>query len=374
MKHLIIAIFSSLILSTNLLKAQFICDSIEYHNDTSVILKQAYFQLNFNTFLRNNEYFNELYDGITFIGTNVNPYLSYNPSKKITLSAGWYCRLFNGREKFYINQLFYRLIYRISPTFRMIFGNIYGYDFHSLPEPLYSTDYFYFTKPENGLQFLLNTQRISNDLWLNWEKFILPGDHFKEEFIIGNASRIYLTNKYNPSRVSIPLNFIAKHKGGQVETSTFPLQTYFNWSAGTDYSYTIHNNTFGICAQYIQFNDVSDYKILQYTDGYGLYSNLYVQLKHWEIISGYWFGEYYFSPIGEPLYQSLSKKYVNYQEPQKNLIIFKLRYKYFETNRIPLYVQFESYWDYQRNYFDFSYSFIFKISERFALMKSITFE
>ncbi len=123
-------------------------------------------------------------------------------------------------------------------------------------------------------------------------------------------------------------------------------------------------NKFGLYSYYTQFNDVSHKKILYYTDGYGIYSNIYIQSKNMEFYSGYWYGKYYYSPIGEPLFQSLSKKYVGYQEPTKNMILFKFRYKNFEWNNVLFAIQFESYFDYKYKYFDFSYGLLIKLIEK----------
>lgn len=251
-------------------------------------------------------------------------------------------------------------------------GNIYGHEQHKLIEPIYSLDNFYLQKPESGLQFLLDSKSFISDLWLNWQKFILPGESFKEEFVIGNSSCVQIYKTNNGSGIKIPVNFVAKHKGGQGTISLTPLQTYFNWSLGTDWSIKTYNILMGIQSHYVQFNDASDKKILRYTDGYGIYSNTYVQSKSWQIIAGYWFGEYYISPLGEPLYQSLSKKYVAYQEPKKNLILLKVQYAYKSIKQCPLYIQFACYYDYQRDYFDFSYGLQLKFSEKIRILKHIT--
>ena len=49
-------------------------------------------------FLHNNEYFNNLYDGITYIGTNYTPALQYQPATNLRLQAGWYFLKYSGRD------------------------------------------------------------------------------------------------------------------------------------------------------------------------------------------------------------------------------------------------------------------------------------
>lgn len=374
MKYTFLILIFLTICLFNYTTAQFLTNTIEieHNEDTCLLNNHVYLNLKIYPFLKNNEYFNELYDGITFIGSDFNPYIIYKPHRNIAVSIGWYGRIFNGREQLYINQIFYRLQYRLSSKLKLVMGQTYGHEQHKLIEPIYSFDNFYLQKPESGLQFLLNSKSIKSDLWLNWQKFILPGDSFKEEFVIGNSSSVLLYKTGNGSGINIPINFVAKHKGGQGTISLSPLQTYFNWSVGADWTFKINNHLMGIQSHYVQFNDVSDNKILRYTDGYGIYSNTYFQSKSWQIIAGYWFGEYYVSPLGEPLYQSLSKKYVAYQEPQKNLILLKIQYSYKSIKQCPLYIQFACYYDYQRGYFDFSYGLQLKFSEKFILLKDAT--
>jgi len=350
--------------------SQFICNNIAFQKDTSIINRSLFFQFNSENFLRNNEYFNELYDGITFIGTNINPYISFKFNPKTIFSFGWYGRIFNGKHNLFINSIFYRVLYQFNTKLTMVAGYIYGYNFHQLIEPLYSTDYFYLNKPETGLQFIYNNTKLKSDLWLNWEKFILPNDNFKEEFIIGNNSKIILMSNKESIDILLPINFVAKHKGGQVEVDNSPLQTYFNWASGIDLSIKFEKNKIGLYSYYTQFNDVSHKKLLHYTDGYGIYSNVYFHSKNIELYSGYWFGTFYYSPVGEPLYQSLSRKYVAYQEPVKNLILFKFRYKKLEWKNLFFALQFESYFDYQRKYFDFSYGLLINIAET-SLIKEL---
>jgi len=327
-----------------------------------------------NLFLRNNEYFNNLYDGITFIGANFNPRLHYSFHPQINLSLGWYLRLFNGRNKNYINQIWYRLQYQFNKKLTLIMGNIIGYEQHQLIEPILSNDFRYLDEPEKGIQFLYNSNQLHLDLWVNWQKFILPNDHFKEEFLLGNTSKFNLI-QLNKSSLKTSTNFLAKHKGGQVDQLGLPMQTFFNWSIGLNYAYCPKlGKQFGIESYYVQFNDASDHLLLQYKDGYGILNWITYKNKIFDLAFGYWRGEYYYSPVGEPLFQSLSKKYVAYNEAFKQLVLFKFQYKHQIIETSPLYMRFESYYDPDRGYFDFSYSLLINISERRTIFKAPTFE
>ncbi len=348
--------------------AQFTPDTSESFLNVSHPKNQRCFDIQSDFFLRNNEYFNNLYDGMTWIGVNLNPSLSYSFNVSLHINIGWYGRFYDGRNEPHVNSVFYKLRYNISPSLTLVMGYIDGYDKHQLIEPLISTDYFYLQPPEKGLQFLLKNKIISSDLWINWERFILPQDNFKEEFVLGNSTQLHVLDKNNTG-LDIPFNFTAKHKGGQQTTSSQLMQTYLNGAIGLN----IHKifpskNQWGIMSYYVQYFDNSPTHIKQYIAGYGVYSNLYFKSLLFDIYGGYWYGEYYFSPIGEPLFQSLSQKYVIYEEPIKQVFLFKAQYKKSLSQHIPLFVRFEAYYDYKRNYFDYSYSLLININGRFKCM------
>ena len=355
-------------------QSNFGVDSIDYFLLQNTPEHTLSFDFNSNLFLRNNEYFNNLYDGITFIGANINPRLHYSFHNQISLSFGWYLRLFNGREQSYINEIWYRLQYQFNKQLTLLMGDIEGYEQHQLIEPILSNDFRYFQAPEKGIQFLFNSNKIHSDLWINWQNFILPNDHFKEEFLLGNTLKINLIHS-NKSKLITATNFLAKHKGGQVDQLGTPMQTFFNWSIGLNYIYSCNiDKQIGIESHYVQFNDASDHLLLQYKDGYGLLNWATYKNKLIDLAIGYWRGEFYYSPVGEPLFQSLSKKYVAYNEAFKQLILFKFQYKHRIIENTPLYLRFESYYDPDRGYFDFSYSLLVNISERRTILKPSTYE
>lgn len=352
-------------------KAQFEADLSDTVFNKTEAPKSLAFDFRSSFFLRNNEYFNNLYDGITFLGTNLNPSFHYTFHPNVSLSLGWYLRLFNGRDELFINKLWYRLTYRFNSNLKLYMGNILGYDNHHLIEPLLSGDFQYLNPPENGIQFLYQRPKFNGDLWINWQRFILPGDTYKEEFLLGYSSDFKVINQTGNFSLSLPMQFLAKHKGGQVDKLGIPMQTFFNWDVGIDFSKNLNiQNKLGIRVFYVQFNDASDHLLLQYKDGYGILSNLYLKTQKFDVILGFWRGEYYYSPVGEPLFQSLSRKYLAYNESFKQVLLFKFQYKKRVVESLPFYLRFESYYDPNRAYFDFSYGLLINVNERRMLIKN----
>ncbi|MCX7954625.1 MAG: hypothetical protein N3A01_05480 [Bacteroidales bacterium] len=330
------------------------CHTYEVISNDSNFLAFCYNQ---HYFFKNNEYFNNLYDGITFIGTNIIPYFCYSNNNGIKIKLGTYLRIFNGSEKFYIRDIYYCADIKLLSGIKLLFGNINGHKMHNLLEPMYCDDNEYLQRPESGIQFLVDYKKIKSDIWLNWQKFILPGDNFKEEFIAGANTFFLLTKNIN---YNIALLF--KHKGGQVETSSAPMQTFCN--IGNGISYHLQNNKTDIIfsTNYFQYCDLSPYKLLQYINGYGLYNFIKINYsKKLTFQVGYWYGNCYYSATGEPLYQSISRKYVYYEEPEKNIITIRFNYSPVVAYNV-LSCYFQVYYDYKRNYKDYNFGVFYEFN------------
>jgi hypothetical protein len=323
-------------------------------------------------FLHNNEYFNNLYDGITYLGASLAPTLIYQANTNLRIQAGWYFLKYSGRDVFSRSVPWILCQYRISQNLDLFMGNIHGTVQHKLIEPLYSFDRHYSGQPETGLQFIGKFKHLEGDMWLNWEKFILPGDPFKEEFTMAGTYNVLLYNPENKLKISIPLQWLAAHKGGQMETSTEPLQTYFNTALGLDvkyHSFTKTKNYIGLNSYLASYYDASSHHVQYYSEGYGILSNLYAKIGKFDIVAGYWYGEHFIAPRGEPLFQSVSQKYTIWWEPNKQLILNKFQFHQPIGKGIDLAVRFESYYDILQKNMDFSYSLFLNIKEDFFLKK-----
>mgnify|MGYP000661945412 CR=1 FL=1 len=312
-------------------------------------------QIKNESFFKNNEYFNNLKDGITYIGYNLNPLLTYHLDTTINIDIGWYLRTFIGREKFYNSFLYYQLQWQIKEKFYFIFGNLENSHNHKLIEPIYSDDNYYFKKPEQGIQFLLLKEKIYFDLWLDWQNFILPKEKKKEIFVVGNKTQLNILS--NLLRGDFSFTFF--HKGGQGTESPEPQLTYLNFSPALNFFQFFKNSSLKISVNYCQFADLSPVKILKYINGYGIYNFIELSFKKkLKFNLSYWIGEYYFSPIGEYLFFSLSQKYVDYQEPSKKIISFKINYSSDISQKVKIEYFFNTYIDKKRKYFDYNFGFL----------------
>jgi hypothetical protein len=323
-------------------------------------------------FLYNNEYFNNLNYGFTYIGFSFKPYLSYQAAPNLKLQAGWYFLKFSGRDEFSRSVPWFRCQYKFSKNIDLILGNIHGTVEHKLIEPLYSFARHFTNNPEQGIQFIGNFKHFEGDLWLNWEKFILQGDPFQEEFTLASTTKIKFYKPENKLQFSIPIQGMATHKGGQGNNNPDKLQTYFNTASGLELNYFPNTNQkkhFGTSNYFVSYYDASSTHIQYYSQGWGAFSNLNASFGKFDFMLTYWYSKHFIAPRGEVLLQSVSRKYGYWWEPEKQLCTAKIQFKQPVYRGINIAVRGETYYDLLRYNLDFSYSLFLVINGEFFLKK-----
>jgi hypothetical protein len=204
-------------------------------------------------------------------------------------------------------------------------GELYGSLNHGLIEPMYEFDRFLFNYLERGLQFLYKTRRIQSDLWLNWEKFILWGDPFREEFTVGNVTTVALieTNKH---RLCLPLQTIVSHKGGQIDDSDLPIENLLNTAPGFSWFYfpggTINELSVFVFSPF--FLDYSGEKLLQYQEGFGIYPGVGLKTNSIHFLLAYWNAYRFIGLRGEPLFYSTSVYDPGYSQSRREILTASL--------------------------------------------------
>lgn len=319
---------------------------------------KLYFVFENISFFKNNEYFNNLYDGITYIGDRAHPKIVYFADKSFFFSGGWELQYFSGREKAYISHPTLTASWLFLPGYQLNMGNLNGNLNHKLPIPLFSFDKYYTSPTETGVQILANRKLHETDIWLNWEKFILPGDNFKEEFTAGGRTELKIRNPLSGLGLSVALMGMAMHKGGQVESTTGHLQTVFNSAAGINVFYKLageKKDSLGIQSLFCGFSDASPYKGMLYSKGWGIHTTAYAKLSDWYFETGYWYGKHFIAPRGEWILQSVSQKYGLYWESAKNMFFIRGSWKHNISKGIKAGIGSGLFYDLDRNTTDFYY-------------------
>jgi len=323
-----------------------------------------------NNFVKNNEYFGSIAEGYTLLGTNLAPKIVYSPSSKLKLSAGGNFLAYYGRENEVDARLLLSFQYKIHPYLDFILGNIYGSINHKLIEPLLDPERFLTKNIENGIQFLWNNDRIYADLWLDWEQQILQGDPFQEKFNVGLSSEFFFIEN-NHYKLSIPFQNLIRHEGGQINSNNDePLTTIYNNATGIRFWKQLDKEfiqELSISSFWVNYQDLSPQNRQMYIDGMGSYSSIDLSNKKINVSFGYWYGEQYIAPIGNPLFESYSRTKFYVEEPIRQLAIGKLTYHEEVFKNIHLGAHLEGFYDILGSNFEYTWAVVVVFNDRFFL-------
>lgn len=323
----------------------------------SLRAKSLSVQLLNNNFLKNNEYFGNFTEGITYIGSILQPEITYTFSKNASLTAGWFVKYYYGLGKVNRSLPVIRFDYRFMPGGRLVFGQLPGQLDHQLIEPIYSFDNYFKKNPENGIQLLVDKFGIKADIWLDWEHFLLPGDDAQEQITSGINIMYKFVDK-QPFTAAAGLQATMHHHGGQVDISDAPLQTRTNITPGISLDYATGGKIVSgsnVSAWLVQALDLSPTPTLPYSQGYGIYTTAAAENRWATIMAAWWHGKCYFSPLGDYLFQSVSELDSHYVAKTRDLLNMKLLLNHEIAPGVKAGLRFESYYDLRGRRLDFCY-------------------
>ena len=337
-------------------------------------LGELYLTSDILMFTKDNEYFNKIADGFTLYGFQFSPYLTYYPSKNVRIDAGLYTQKDFGNEDFTTISPILTVMFKWGPI-KQVFGNLDGSYNHRLIEPLYDFEKGLVDRQETGLQTIIENEKTFFDLWVNWETMIYKGEN-KQEEVSGGISFDY-SFKSGPHQISIPLQLVLYHRGGQIDSSPDPIATLQNSAVGLNYSYFFDEGSFlrEIRSQnyYVYYKDWSPQKNqLAFEDGDGTYLNLtFATDIDLEFMVSYWLGKEFITIKGGQLYPSVSStyKYPDYVEPRRELIIFRLMHDLHLSKDISWTTRIEPYYPFESGKWQFSFGFYLNLRTDFFLRK-----
>jgi hypothetical protein len=327
-------------------------------NSDTAIADMLRVRLYNNNFVKNNEYFGPYTEGITYIGSILQPEVTWSLSNNFSLSAGWYFRHYYGQDGFEKSLPVIRARYTFSPGMQVIVGQLDGQLNHGYLEPIYNTDNYFIKNPEYGVQILADRKRIHTDIFMDWETFLLPGEAHQEQ-IAGGLLASYTLNDYKDDRgLSVHFQSLIHHFGGQVDNSDNNIESRANVAAGLKYSFLPASkivSRLSLSSFYLQALEISQTNTLPFKSGFALQTTLSLENK-WVTINTSWFhGEYFFAPMGDYLFQSVSQFNTWYIGEKRDLITSKLLIGQEVMKGVSCGFRLETYYDLQRKSLDFSY-------------------
>ncbi len=328
--------------------------------------------LNAFTFFKDNEYFNDIVEGYTLFGTQLNPQLVYYPTKELRLEAGVFLWKDFGTPQ----------LRQVRPTYRatwthgssqFIFGNIKANLNHGYIEPLFDFERVILKPLEEGLQYRLNTKRVALDVWVDWLRQEYAGVTYQEQIAGGLSSSFRITSDNSKVQVSIPLQFMARHEGGQIDTLHKPIQTLLNYATGVVALVPLHGGIFQtvrLNAYGLLFDDHSfaNYR-LPFQSGNALYINGTLETRYVDVMLSYWQGNKFFAPLGGNYYQSVASRYgtPGYTNAERRLLLVRLLRDFRISDAAAVTVRVEPVYDFNKQLLDFSFGVYLNFRQEWLL-------
>ena len=329
-------------------------DYIEFNSENN---KSLLFHFNNNNFFKNNEYFGDIIKGYTLLGYYLTPSVAYYFDSRFRLQAGVNILQYHGlKNELDITPVFSAHL-RLFPKFDIIMGTLRGNVMHNMIEPMYDPELQFIKPNESGFQFLYDGNRFRADAWLDWEQFIRHGDTIPEIFTAGISARSVLIDSENGWNLTIPVQFIAKHVGGQIGNRNTPVQTHCNIAAGLD----LYKETSGFIKKtglfcyYLLYKEATSSNFIGFRSGKAIYTGVNMEVNNAFLMLGYWNADNFYAPKGNPIFQSLSHHDNTLIIRQRSLLTGKMGYHRTFNTKLKFSLVAETYYDSYIKQLDYTY-------------------
>jgi len=344
-----------------------------YGNFKTDANEKLFFRLENLNFVKNNEYNGEFVKGQTYIGYVATPKIVYYPTSDFRIEGGIRLHKYSGLIDFPASEPVFSIHYQVNKKLSFILGTLNQDNNHYLHEALFEPERFFIDGAENGLQVLFKSKRLNFDTWINWEQFIFQNDPFQEVFTFGLTADLRLSRNESSQTLSIPLQVLFTHRGGEIDSSDSFKQTIGHFGTGLTYSKAFENTLIqkiDFDALVFIFRDDSSVREFVYSRGVGCHFRIGAETKYSNLKLGYWLGDKFNSSRGSALFQSVSVIDNNYIQKRREILTAKYRIQKTIAKGIILGGQLDTYLDMNLNH-DFSYaaSLFVKINGEFFLKK-----
>jgi hypothetical protein len=258
------------------------------------------FSLSSSSFFHNNEFFHPLVKGYTLTGTWVQPRINYAFNEKFTASGGVHLLKYHGIENFSSYMPVFSFQYELSPNILFVLGNYPGGENHQLSEVLYQPERHFRDYPEGGLSIKMKNHFAESEIWVNWEKMIFHNDPFNEQVTAGSSSKFNLSGSDSTFHITIPLQIVAKHIGGQINTGNRSVDTWWNLLTGIESSIKFQNKTL----RELSFKLHAPVYYYEGNTGYGIFPQLGADIGGSHLSLGYFRAANFQTIHGIALYDS----------------------------------------------------------------------
>lgn len=306
-------------------------------------------------FIKNNEYFNFISDGLTLLGSQIHPEFIYNNNSKTQLRAGVFLLKHFGETNIDVVIPTFSFVYT-NKNHQLTLGNFSPRSNHNLIEPLMGNEKILSSEViETGIQYTYKSKVIESEVWMDWENYIKKYSEVREVLTIGAVSKLKIFKD-----VFLPIHYLWYHKGGQInkkyrsENNVAGTTDLTNFSLGLEYNkFNSLNNGFSFSYHFLQHKANSDYP---FESGNAHYLTLNYVMNEYNFLIGYYKADKFISAKGNEIFQTYSMKsninywngvldnrYLGLTEPDRNLIFSRVFYEKPVASNIKLGIQLEGF-------------------------------
>ncbi|MEZ5045896.1 MAG: hypothetical protein R2831_02780 [Chitinophagaceae bacterium] len=321
-----------------------------FHDSVS---NQVFFHLDSKVLFKNNEYFNPLVEGYTLFSNQLDLGIQYQISPYVQVSAHTLLQ----KDVAYNTQLKAYPLLRLTVKkngYSLIAGSILPHVSHKLLDALYAYERLITNPYEQGIQIKIEKKHIWSDTWLLWEQMQYPQSPLQEKFLVGHSS--VLKTQYKKSSLSIPIQGVVSHRGGQIGTSNLPTISQATVGIGFQFSYQLN--------RFIKDIYTENYFLLskelgsQLTSGKAIFANIGFRSQYGIQSSiGYWQGHDFVASHGAPIFQSVASQLGTpfFYTKKREILFWRFLYQHELAKSIFLDIRLEPYYDFGFEKIEYTY-------------------
>jgi hypothetical protein len=359
-------IFLTLYITANNIFGQSVGDIKPQSGDLSLRIKSI-------SFIENNEYYNPIVEGYTLLGFFFQPELVYTPSGKVSLRAGTHILKYYGTEKLsQIRPVFSTALYFSEKT-SLTLGTLSGSDKHFFFDPHFYSERLYNEYVEDGIQLSHINDHIFTDSWISWENYIFKGDSTREQFTLGESFRYTSSPIANFIRIEVPVQLQLKHRGGQISDYPGEVESIINIAAGMRINFDLDQKRLGqVGVEYLQFlNKLQEGDTISgISEGKASWIRLHYSYKAFNFETGYWHGNDFYAPNGNPIFGSVSNYQPDLVIHDRRIINSGMHLKFFPASSLELFFGVDLYYDIDLKRIDQTYALHLNFDKLINLVSS----
>ena len=329
--------------------------------------KSLWLEVDNLNFFRNNEYFTAWSKGYTLLGFHLTPTLNYKVGNKLTLKGGVHALRFSGKDRFKKVTPFFSLKYNFTPNLSLTMGSYKIKDHHRLVNPLFNEERILERYIENGLRFKYSNATIFATIWLDWDQFIYRNDPFREHFTAGGSFDVQFLQSNSDWQLSMPVQFMARHKGGQIDNSGLPIVTLVNYATGIKPAYRLRESfidKIGMELLYLGYRDLSNKKTWFFSQGGAFFPKALIKSRQAGLSVGYWKSEGFYSPLGHPLFWNIPGENIS---DKRKMITNSFNYHQKLMDGLEIEVKWDNYLNISNGNWNYTYALSLSFNENFFL-------